>query len=125
MKNFSFVVKILLDIKIIITLILTNSMRILIKKFENKISIKGCEYVDSIFKNSFIKSCNDSNFFLTKDTLDLSLKIFQNFSYSYFQVEHYLNNFQLDSFYKFSKKKPFRISLETYFSMIEYFHKRY
>ncbi len=83
---------------IIITLILTNSMRIIIKNLKIKF-IKGCENEDSIFKNNFVKSCNDSNFFLSIDTLDLSLKIFQNLPDSYFQLQHNLNNFQLDFFF--------------------------
>jgi|LakMenE01Jun11ns_1017448.scaffolds.fasta_scaffold6363401_1 hypothetical protein len=55
--------------------------------------------MNSIFKNNFVKSCNDSNFFLSIDTLDLRLKIFQNLPDSYFQLQHNLNNFQLDSFF--------------------------
>jgi len=79
------------------------------KKFENKISIKSCENFDCVFDKNLERSCNDSRFFISKDTLDFRLEIFQNLSDSYSQIEHNLNSFQLESIYNFSKHKPFKI----------------
>ena len=80
------------------------------KRNQNKFNIHGCENVDCIFKNVFKSDCeNSKKFFISKDTLDFRLNVFQNLSNYSYKIEHNLNKNHLDSIYKFSRNKPFKI----------------
>ena len=66
----------------------------------------------SIFKNMSLNNNNknhDHNFFISKDVLDFRLDIFKNLSTYENEIEHNLNDFQLDCINKFSRDKPFKI----------------
>ena len=52
---------------------------------------------------------HDHNFFISKDVLDFRLDIFKNLSTYENEIEHNLNDFQLDCINKFSRAKPFKI----------------
>ena len=79
------------------------------QKFNKKFTIKGCENVDCIFRNVFEKNSNEKNFYLSNDTIDFRLHIFEILSNYNIQIQHNLNKSQLETIYKFSQKNPFKI----------------